>query len=66
MTMPKPAALFVYARNGRERGVKIGSRPCNLEGCCGTRFCVRWKNGKRTWPCSRGMKMRRDGHLQII
>jgi hypothetical protein len=64
--MSKPAAFLVYARNGRERGVKIGSRPCNLEGCCGTRYCVRWKNGKHTWPCNRGMKMRRDGHLQII
>ena len=66
MTTSKPGAFFVYARNGRQRGWKIGSRRCNLEGCCGTRYCVRWKDGSVTWPCNRGMKLRRDGHLQII
>jgi hypothetical protein len=66
MTTAKRGAFKVYARNGRACGLAVGSRPCNLESCRGTRYCVRWKNGKLTWPCSRGMKMRRDGHLQII
>jgi hypothetical protein len=66
MTAPKRGAFRVYARQGRTFGLVIGSRSCNLEGCCGTRYCVRWKGGQRTWPCNRGMKMRRDGHLQII
>jgi hypothetical protein len=64
--MSRTLTFFVYARNGRERGVKIGSRSCNLEGCRGTRFCVRWTDGSVTWPCNHGMKLRRDGHLQII
>ena len=48
----------VYSRNGRTWGVVVGSRHCTLEGCCGVRYCVRWTDGKRTWPCSKGMKER--------
>jgi hypothetical protein len=66
MTLPKRGAFIVYTRSGRESGLVIGSRPCTLESCGGKRYCVRWKNGKHTWPCNRGMKMRHDGHLQII
>lgn len=57
----------VFARNGREVGYTTGGeRQCPLEGCRGERIGVRWKDGSLTWPCTAGMKVRKDKHLQII
>lgn len=56
----------VYARNGRMCGRIVGGRDvCTLEGCPGFRISVRWPDGKLTRPCSRGLKVRKDGHYQI-
>lgn len=59
----------VYERNGKGYGHPVtifAKRPCRLEGCNGLRLPVRWKDGKVTYPCTRGLKTRRDGHLQIV
>jgi len=56
----------VYARNGRSYGrITGGGDLCRLEGCTGVRVSVRWPDGKLTRPCSKGLKQRKDGHLQI-
>jgi hypothetical protein len=36
-----------------------------MEGCLGRRLYVRWPNGKLTMPCTKGLKSREDGDLQI-
>ena len=47
----------VLSRDGAESGWTTGGvRPCQLEGCGGTQIGVRWKNGKLTWPCTKGMR----------
>lgn len=56
----------VYCRKGKKCGIVIGKRACTLEGCTGVRLCVKWKDGQKTYPCTKGMKVRKDGHLQII
>jgi hypothetical protein len=57
----------VYDRSGRTAGKFTGgTRPCTMESCKGERVGVRWKDGKLTWPCSAGMKFRKDFFLQII
>ncbi len=66
--MPEPK--FVYSRSGKQRGELTGSsRPCRLESCRGQRLGVRWKlRGKKsqiTFPCTKGMKLRKDGQWQI-
>jgi hypothetical protein len=57
----------VYDRDGKTFGLVRGNgRPCRqVEGCLGTQLCVRWPDGKRTWPCTKGMFVRPDGHYQI-
>lgn len=56
----------VYNHNGKECGEVIGETHCRLEGCTGIRLRVRWKDGKITLPCTEGMKVRKDGHWQIM
>ena len=57
----------IYARDGKTAGVLTGgTRQCTMESCKGERLGVRWKDGKLTWPCSGGMKLRKDFVLQII
>jgi hypothetical protein len=47
---------YVFDRDMRECGVATGgSKRCQMEGCNGLRVCVRWENGKKTWPCSKGL-----------
>jgi len=56
----------LYARDGRHAGTFTGhTRWCQLDGCGGVRMMIRWKDGKVTWPCSKGLKIRRDGKVQI-
>ena len=49
-------------------GVLTGKiRRCQLEGCVGRRLGVRWDdNRKVTWPCSKGLRGRSDGSLEIV
>lgn len=60
-------ATKVWARKATQAGRITGAtRLCNLEGCNGLRISVRWASGKVTFPCSKGLKVRKDGQLQII
>ena len=50
----------VYGRKGTKfenvKGeVRGAGKACALEGCTGWRLCVRWPDGKHTWPCSKGL-----------
>jgi len=58
--------LLVYSRGGKVAGQVRGQRCCRLESCSGTQLCVLWPNGNRTWPCTKGMFVREDGHWQIL
>jgi len=39
---------------------------CHLSGCSGTRLHVKWPDGKRTYPCAKGCKVRDDGNMEIL
>ena len=55
-------SCFIYSRDLAHRGRTTGgTRPCNLEGCRGTRVAVRWNDGKLTYPCTAGMKPYKKG-----
>lgn len=57
----------VWDRGHNIYGVATGgTRACALEGCSGKRVCVRWPDGKHTWPCSKGLKQNEDGSWEII
>ena len=57
------AGTRIYARGGGKHGIASGhAKPCTLEGCPGTRVMVRWPDGKRSWPCSKGLEAREDGY----
>ena len=46
----------VISRTG-EKGLLTGSqRLCQMEGCRGKRLYVRWKDGRITMPCTKGME----------
>lgn len=49
-------ASKIVSKNGKQTGRPTSMRVCNLEGCGGLRIGTRWKDGKLTWPCTRGMK----------
>jgi hypothetical protein len=67
MEAKRPLMEKVYARDGKRCGkVCWYARPCQLAGCNGVRLMVRWKDGKVTYPCTKGMKIRKDGHWQIM
>ena len=62
-----PSPRLVYDRRGTRHGrLTGGSRPCRVEGCGARRLGVRWPDGKLTWPCTKGMKIRKDGEYQIV
>jgi hypothetical protein len=64
-----PAGTPVYSADGKERGLTTGGmRLCSMEGCTGIRLDVKWPDGKRTRPCSKGLKDaegKEPGALQI-
>jgi len=46
----------VVSRDGIETGLTTGAtRTCGMEGCLGRRVCVKWPDGKVTYPCTKGM-----------
>lgn len=53
----------VISRDGKEKGEVRGvGRPCRqIEGCMGTSVPVRWKDGKLTWCCTKGMHKTKKG-----
>lgn len=57
---------YVLSRDGSEKGIIVlGSRHCN---CCGkqNKIRVRWPDGRHTWPCVRGLKIKNQYTYQII
>lgn len=55
----------ILDRDGTTTGIATGStRSCQLEGCMGIRVMVRWPDGHRTWPCSKGL-LETPGGFQI-
>jgi hypothetical protein len=56
----------LYNRKGNQRGTITNTSRCPLEGCTGARLHVRWQDGKRTYPCSKGVRERPDGAFQIM
>ncbi len=62
----KESPQQVYNREGSEYGLTTGAEyPCRLEGCRGWRLGVLWPDGRRTYPCTRGLFVRPDGNLQL-
>ena len=59
----------IYGRKGSDFekvcGVVTNTGICTLEGCGGTRLSVRWPDGKRTYPCAKGCRQRKNGDLEI-
>ena len=46
----------VKNRDGDMEGTLTGgNHQCRMEGCRGTRLVTKWPDGKRTFPCTRGM-----------
>lgn len=45
----------VVSRTGNVGELTGSQRFCQLEGCRGKRLYVRWKDGKITIPCTKGM-----------
>jgi hypothetical protein len=57
----------VRSRDGDARGEATGStHRCRLEGCNGLRVTVQWENGRTTFPCYKGMTVRKDGEWEIL
>lgn len=56
-----PKQEFVISRDGKQKGLVRGRRDCQLAGCNGMQLLVVWADGKRTWPCTRGMETARVG-----
>lgn len=66
--LPEGHPTKVYRRDGKGKPGKVtgSTRRCQMEGCSGVRVMVRWPNGKITWPCAKGLKLRKDDHWQIV
>ena len=46
----------VINRYGNEFGkLTGGTRKCQVSGCTGICYAVRWQDGKLTYPCSKGL-----------
>ena len=51
----------VWSRDKKMKGTPTGgTRICQLEGCGSHQICVKWPNGKKTWPCAQGMTFAGD------
>lgn len=66
--MAETKQYIMLSRDGKRKGVvtNMQSRKCTTEGCAGWRMNVRWEDGRRTMPCSKGCKCIGEGILQII
>jgi hypothetical protein len=65
VTMALPAVVWSCA--GKKKGRTTGGiRACRLESCRGLRIRVLWPDGEVTWPCTKGMRRRVDGTLEIV
>lgn len=56
----------VVDRDGQETGTVVGMGfGCRMEGCRGSRIPTRWPDGKRTYPCTKGMTSEGPGEWSI-
>jgi hypothetical protein len=56
----------ILSRDEEMTGIVTGStQRCRLTGCNGLQYLVRWPNGKRSWPCSKGIEETDDGTWRI-
>ena len=47
----------IINRTGSESGVITGGKyPCRQDGCRGRRVGIRWRDGKITFPCTKGIE----------
>jgi len=52
----------------KERGVVLSvseNRHCGVEGCRGRTLIVKWPDGKRSFPCTRGLDITPKGDYRI-
>jgi hypothetical protein len=54
-----------YDKLGAESGAITKVSRCRLTGCTGARLHVKWPDGRRTYPCTKGCRLRDDGDYQI-
>lgn len=63
----KTKQIIVISRTGKETGVMTGeTESCSLEGCRGQEHEVKWKSGKNTWVCGKGLDWLTDTKAKII
>jgi len=57
----------IISRNGSEAGkLTGGTRKCQVSGCTGICYAVRWQDGKLTYPCSKGLKWLNEDCCKLI
>lgn len=60
----------IHGRAGTESAADVGEvtnvHACTMAGCSGVRLSTKWPDGGRTFPCSKGVKARPDGSLEIM
>lgn len=48
--------VLVTSSDGTQKGRTTGDHKlCDLEGCTGRKFKIKWSKGRPTWVCSKGM-----------
>jgi hypothetical protein len=56
----------IESRDGKLHGIITrANQRCRLEGCTGVYLSTKWENGKRTFPCSKGVIEKPNGMLKI-
>ena len=57
----------IWSREHKEKGIVVNEseRYCAV---CGRHFCliIKWEDGKRTKPCTHGIKCIANGDLEIM
>lgn len=57
----------IINRDGTSKGKMTSyGHHCRMAGCTGRRFSVKWEDGKRTFPCSKGLEVIDDRTAKIM
>lgn len=59
----------IHPRKGskvKKPGIVTEVSTCRMSQCRANRLHVKWPDGKRTYPCMRGVGERPDGSLEIL
>lgn len=55
------------SRDGKQKGtVTSFGHVCRMAGCTGRRFSVKWADGTRTFPCSKGIELIDEETAKIV